>query len=438
MTTSAAELQRLAGIADAHDSGAYRDSELVTPDGPELVAAVQGFIRRYVVVSDHALLATALWVLHTHAIDAAYATPYLHIHSPQRRCGKTRFFEVLSLLVARPWHTARTSTAALIRKVASDKITLLLDETDALFGSDKEYVETLRGILNAGNSRSVMATLCVGREHKVQDFPVFGPKALAGIGTLPDTIADRSIAIEMKRRLPSEPVGRFRRRLIQAEADALRSRIESWVAENLDALRDANPQLPDQLSDRAQDGWEPLLAIADLCDVGADAVAAAIALAGHEPEPEDLGLRTLSDLHRVFEDRDRLSSTEVVVALRGIEDGPYGAFRSRDFDERELAKRLKPFGIRPEQMKIDGRNVRGYERAALAEVWDRYLPGCTARDGATNATTATFPENRTESGSGLEAGSASERYDDALGSGVAVVAAIPDTWTGLEPDEEVL
>src|SRR4051794_14773707 len=92
--------------------------------------------------------AVALWTLHTHAFAAAEATPYLHVTSPERESGKTRLLEALDLVVARPWFTARTTAAALVRKLAAEPpATLLLDETDNTFKRDKEYVAAVNGVL---------------------------------------------------------------------------------------------------------------------------------------------------------------------------------------------------------------------------------------------------------------------------------------------------
>jgi hypothetical protein len=79
--------------------------------------------------------ALALWIAHTHALAGAHATPYLLVVSPERRSGKTRLLEVVELLVADPWSVAGVSEAAMFRKIASQRPTLLLDEIDAIFGS---------------------------------------------------------------------------------------------------------------------------------------------------------------------------------------------------------------------------------------------------------------------------------------------------------------
>src|SRR5215211_4627957 len=188
--------------------------------GAEILDRLVAFIRRFVALIDEQADMAALWVIHTHAIDAADCTPYLHINSAEKRSGKTRLLEVLAPLVARPWFTGRVSAAVLVRKTANEQPTLLLDESDAAFKGDKEYAEALRGILNAGFRRGGVTSLCVGQGANItyRDFPVFSPKAIAGIGRLPDTIADRSIEVVLRRRRSDERVERFRQRKVEPEA----------------------------------------------------------------------------------------------------------------------------------------------------------------------------------------------------------------------------
>lgn len=360
------------------------DLESAAVELRQAVDALREFVRRFVVVSDDALITIALWIMHTHAINAFDATPYLQITSPQKQCGKSRLLEVLELLAARPWLTSKTSAAALVRKVAKDAPTLLLDETDAAFGGEKEYAEALRGIVNAGHRRGGVASLCVGKEHKVEDFPVFCAKALAGIGMLPDTIADRSIRIELQRRLPGEPIHRLRRRLVGNEADALRERLALLATAVLDAFRDARPALPDELSDRAQDAWEPLLIIADAAGFGVEARRAATSLSARSvAEEEYLGLRCLRDIRAVFEAKspiDRLTSTDMIAELHAIEEGPYGMLHGREFDARTLSKRLRPFRIHPETIRYyergssEEKRAKGYMREKFVNAWRRYTP----------------------------------------------------------------
>ena len=169
-------------------------------NGAEILEQVERFIRRFVFLTADQAAILCLWTAHTHALSCAAATPYLNIFSPEKQSGKTTLLEVFELLAANPWLTGRTSSAALVRKIAGESPTLLLDESDAAFGGEKEYAETLRGILNSGHRIGGKASLCVreGDDFVVRNFPVFCPKAIAGLGKLPDTVADRSIPINLK------------------------------------------------------------------------------------------------------------------------------------------------------------------------------------------------------------------------------------------------
>ena len=92
-----------------------------------LLSKVEGFIRRFVVLTDHQAVAVTLWTVHTHAIEAFECTPYLQVTSATAEAGKTRLLEVLDCLVARPWLAQRTSAAVLVRKIDAERPTLLLD-----------------------------------------------------------------------------------------------------------------------------------------------------------------------------------------------------------------------------------------------------------------------------------------------------------------------
>jgi putative DNA primase/helicase len=84
--------------------------------------------------------------------------------------------------------------------------------------------------------------------------------AIAQIGKLPSTLADRSIGIEMRRRTWSEKVMRFRNGRTQ-ELGQLARMAARWVADNDGAIREREPDIPKSIFNRAADNWEPLLAI---------------------------------------------------------------------------------------------------------------------------------------------------------------------------------
>src|SRR4051812_7141426 len=90
------------------------------------------FLRRYVVLTAEQADAIALWIAHTHALDAFEQTPYLAITSAEKRSGKSRLLDVLTLVVARPWRALSPTEAVAFRKIEKDVPTLLLDEVDAI------------------------------------------------------------------------------------------------------------------------------------------------------------------------------------------------------------------------------------------------------------------------------------------------------------------
>ena len=328
------------------DEAIRREAE----DGRALLENLRTFMRRFVVLSAAQLTALVLWVLHTHTLEAADVTPYLHITSAEKRSGKTRLLEVLGLLVARPWLTGRVTAAVLVRKVDAEQPTLLLDESDAAFKSGEEYAEALRGLLNTGHRRGGTSSLCVGQGANItyKDFSTFGAKGIAGIGKLPDTVADRSIKIELKRRAANEVVQRFRLRKVKPEAAALGERIKRWASANLEALKGTEPDLPDELNDRAQDAWEALFAIADL--VGGEwprtARRASITVSGGDAQADDsLGVRLLEDIWRTFNERgtDRITTADLVADLVSDAESPWVELhKGKPITAAGLARLLKP------------------------------------------------------------------------------------------------
>ena len=285
-------------------------------DGPELPALpalyeerllddISAFLRRYVVLSPEQLITVAAWVIHTHTFGAAETTPYLNVTSATKQAGKTRLLEVLELLVVNPWFTGRATAAVLARRIDAESPSLLLDESDAAFKVESEYTEALRSILNSGYRRSGRSSVCVAGGVSYLDLSTFCPKAIAGIGRLPDTVADRSVPIRLKRRGPVETVERFRQRDAEQEAAPLRERLTRWKTAHLDALHSAKPTIPSALGDRAADVCEPLLAIGDA--VGGDSPdqlrrAVVLLCTGREDE-QSRGTHLLADVREVFDEK---------------------------------------------------------------------------------------------------------------------------------------
>jgi hypothetical protein len=346
----------------------------------EALGDLEKFLLRYVVFPrSETVVAVVLWIAHTHAIEQADATPYLAISSPEKQSGKTRLLECLSLLAQGCTGILITPTASTIYRSleASPGATLLLDELDAVFRDRSDKYEEVRAVINAGHRRSATVPRSVpGPKNTwvVKQFPVFGPKALAGIGKLPDTVTDRSIPVRMVKRKRTEPVERFRQRLATEEATSIVDALAAAIAAQPPSLVAG---VPAELPDRAADAWEPLIAIADAAGGiwPARARRAAIVLHASRAQDDSLGLRLLSDLRLIFDARgaERISTADLITALQADEEGPWGSERT-PLTPHRLGRLLNPYEIASKQLRIGTQSLKGYERATLVDSWERYLP----------------------------------------------------------------
>lgn len=376
----------------------------------ELLNAVVETLDRYVVLPGRdECVSLALYVAHTWAIDGAHATPYILVVSPEKRSGKSRLLEVLELLVARPWRLTGASEAALFRKIAKDRPSLLLDEIDAIFGSHSERTEPLRALLNAGNRRGASVARCVGERKDVEDFSIFCPKVLAGIDAghrIHGTIRDRAVMLHMKRKTGAELVERFRHRDADADAQPIRKGLENWAVGAARLLASADPDLPHQLDDRAAEAWEPLLAIAEMAggDWSTRAREAAIALGGSDRDEVTLGTLLLRAIRDAFGGSDRISSADLLSAINADEQLPFGGWRDgRGLDGRALARELRAYGIPgPQTVRLDDRRTaKGYRREWFPEAWERWLPPSMERSQASQPSrdignTTQIPHNQAD------------------------------------------
>ncbi len=401
------------------------------PIGARLLDELHQALTRYVVLpSPEAADAIVLWIAATHAAPAWNCAPRLDITSPVKRCGKSRLLDIIEATCHHPLITVNISPAALVRSIGEDPPTLLLDEADTVFGPKAaDNHEDLRGILNAGHSRNRPYIRWDMLARKPEHCPTFAMAALAGIGSLPDTITDRAVVVPMRRRAPGEQVDRYRERRDAEPLRLLGERLGEWVRTRIEDLHEAEPDMP--VEDRAADTWEPLIAIADVAgaDWPARARVAALALTAEDEADTTLGARLLADLRDVFGDRDKMQTAAVLDALRKIEEAPWADYYGHPLNARDLAKLLKPYRVSPTDVNIGGGTKKGYRREHLHEPWTRYLP--PARGGsATSATSATSQVS--------EVGEIADRgYDPrpAIGdppvtSGVAEVAQIADTPGG--------
>jgi len=345
-------------------------------DGAALLEAVCAVFSRFIVLPPGALEAIALWTLYAHAHEAFFVSPRLALYSPEKRCGKTHALTILGTLVPRPLPASNISAAGVFRTIDKYRPTLLLDEAETFLRDNEE----LRGILNSGHTcANAFVVRLVGEQHEPVAFSTFAPIAFALIGKLPSTLEDRSVVIPMRRRRRDEVVARLRIDKL-TQFVPLQRQAARWAADNLAALREADPEVPEMGSDRAADNWRPLLAIADAAG-GAWPLRARRALRlllSDEIGDDSAGVQLLSDVRDLFVRRgaERLASEDVARELAGLEERPWPEWRAGTaITAPQVAKLLKPFAVRPKPMRIGAEKTkRGYELGEFVDAFARYLP----------------------------------------------------------------
>ena len=359
--------------------------------GADVLDHVTTFIRRFSAFpSRHCAPTLALWYAHTHIADQLYVTPRLILDSAEPGSGKTRVLEVAQYLVAAPEMTLSASRAALFRMVAAGPITILFDEVDTIFnGKNGGGNEDLRALLNAGYKRSATIPRYDAKTGSVQRFPVYTPAALAGIaGGMPATVTTRAITIHMRRRRPDEQVEPFRERTVELQAQPLRAALAEWMNSVATRIATAEPVMPDGVTDRSAEIWEPLIAIADAAgDHWPDTARAACEyfVHTHLPSAESVGVELLADLHHLFTTAgtDRLATRDIVAALLTMDDAPWSALADQPLGPRRLARELGRYGVRPVTFDAKIGKAKGYvtfpttgkqTQLGLADAWLRYLP----------------------------------------------------------------
>jgi putative DNA primase/helicase len=204
-------------------------------------------------------------------------------------------------------------------------------------------------------------------------FDVKCPKALAAIGKLPGTSADRSIVVNMRRKLKEEKVAPLRKTPLEI-FQALKRKMMRWALDNAHLVKtyvDDDSILPSGMNDR-----EDLLAIAKAAggDWLKEAQAAAKSLSGDAAE-DDHNVTTVSlkALRNAFKesfeedepengDRDLFLSThQLLETFNSDKEAQWADWNNKNgLTEEKLSSMLRPFKVRSRQKQVLKERARGY------------------------------------------------------------------------------
>lgn len=349
-------------------------------NGQTLFEEIRDTISKYLALQQYQAEAVALWSIFSYCIDANNIAPKLLIHSPEKRCGKTTLLDVLGGLVWKPLPASNITPAAIFRTIEAIGGTIIIDEADTFINETPE----ITGIINSGHRKSnAFVIRLVGDSHEPKQFSTWAPNIIAMIGKPKDTIVDRSIIIEMRRKRSNDSVQRFVPHKAEKHLHTLARQIRRWSDDNFGALKGADPLTPESLNDRAADNWRPLLAIADLIgpECAKIARAAAFFLNHKECDEEDEtpGIELLKDVLEVFKaekTRSKISSDDLLEKLHAMEDRPWAEWnRGNPIKARQVAVKLKPFGARPKTIRFHDKTKKGYWFHSFLDAFSRYIPG---------------------------------------------------------------
>ncbi|WP_382989114.1 DUF3631 domain-containing protein [Streptomyces roseus] len=189
----------------------------------------------------------------------------------------------------------------------------------------------------------------------------------------------------MRRRARNERVQPFRRRLHAPEGHALRDRLADWADSVRHLVDGVFPEMPDEVTDRPADVWEPLLAVADAAGgawpARARAACAEIVAASKQDDKGSIGIRLLTDLRdHVLNGIERLPTISVLDRLYALEEAPWADMGGKPLTSRGLAKMLGEYmtgdnkPVEPRNIKSGGAVLKGYYAADLTDAWARYCP----------------------------------------------------------------
>ncbi len=390
--------------------------------GYEVLNEATAFLRRFIAFpSDAAADACALWACHTHVTEACNASGRLAVLSDLPGSGKTLLMELTGLLSRSASLEADITGPALVALMAQGARTVLIDECDQFWGRNGgESYRQLRTVVNSGY-RSGASVTRRGAGGYRQD-PIYGPIAMAGLGSLPGSVLSRCVVIRMQQRRPEQKTERFQPRVHEAIGADLGAALGSWARSVALDIASAWPDMPKGIADRQAEVWEGLLAIADCAggDWPQRARSACTELVlGNEAEPVlSPGQRILSDLRKVFTgDGTSLPTATIITRLFALPDSPWSVLWTDANAPRELSSLLAAYAVKPVKIRDGQRTCQGYRRGDLARVWPQQIaitaaPEDGTETGEPGSLAPETPPRRNTAGGDTD--------EDGTGSGTAV------------------
>lgn len=324
----------------------------------DVLAQLTDTVRAHVIMQEAPALVTALWVMHTHVLEAFANTPRLVIRSWQPCSGKTTLLTLLSLLTPRPLDFCGGAGTAVLWTLGY-RPTLLIDDAVSVVADSKQ----LQAILRSGAQRTGAKLLEVSK-NGAEAVDIFIAAALAVEGKSLPPLAGRCVEIEVRPLNRGERVTPVHAGSNPAIAE-LQRKVARWAVDAAEQLRAFDT------AEAINPMWRPLLAIAKLAgDDWRQRAHQALEGLVERQRPSYLSL-LLADIRNILacheakeppagvseyylHNRDIIRSTDLIAALVALPGRPWREWGNKRaaITPHALADLFAEIGVAPHTLRF--------------------------------------------------------------------------------------
>ena len=365
-------------------------------DGAELLHLIATTYERFCVLPNHASKVLAVWVLQSYCYRWFDFAGVIAVWSPEPACGKGRVLDVTSVIASNPFRTSNTSAAVLYHQVSKGDITVLIDEVDS---HSEDKVSDISNILKSGfqSNGTAHRMADINGAQTVVEFSTFCPKMIAAItlDSLDKATRSRSISVRMNRKPRESRIEKFRR----FDETEIRRKCLRWVADNEATVKSVGFLNMDECAtDRQEDIWEPLVAIARVAggDWESRIRDAARQLSGAATAASsDSVAHQLLEAVKGYFDSNHVTKVGTKQLIGALNEG--GDFtdcnRGRGLTPAFLAGKLGPYGVSTRTLRSGGDTFKGYDMGDFESAFASYLTGGDVSERHNVTTLGTIEQN---------------------------------------------
>jgi putative DNA primase/helicase len=358
-------------------------------DTAALLDGISKKIRKHTAMLSEQAISVSLWVAYDWIHHLTTHSTFLVPMSEDESSGKTTLMSLLGYMVKKPFSTVEPTGPTIYRTIDAYQPTFIVDEAGNLFARKSD----VWAIINASWTRGYRIT------RGGYDFDPYCPKIIGAKGRsktkLPIDFLSRCLVIVLFPAKPGEIPEKFRN-CDDDELVELRRKAARWANDNAETVAKTKPTFPPGFSNRLEDNWELLLAIAEHAgNVWAKQARDAAVLISRGAYEPSWGVRLLAEMDAMFQ--EQLSAGKVAITSAALERrlladplSPWHDYKG-GLTQRKIAALLKAYGIKPTNVHPTGSShltLRGYMWTECREMLARY------RDRFTLVETQQPPQKR--------------------------------------------